>query len=665
MPDDRPPAAHPDPEADRADPPGEAATAGAQADATPVAVLLTDLSERRGWEACVRSLAASGHDLALHAAVEQPGQADELRAHAPDVAELVAATPSDALRAVAEAGRWEHVLVVTEPVIVPPRFLDGALAIVAADPRVATVSQWTNDAGYLSFPHRNTPATHQVDDLDEVSVTRRLRTRSPEVLPVPVPLAVGAATLLAGPALQALGTVPSRVTGAGLVGAVSGAAQRKGFLSVVDPSTFYLTPTDIDGGPHDRVVPDIGDLGHFAVLVDSEAWSTTSPLASAHLVSRAKALGLRVGIDGTCLGPREMGTQVQTLHIIRSLVRNPEVSEVVVGLAHGIPGYARTVLLDEKVRTVPSTDDDMSALVGIDILHRPFQPQRRIDLDAWRKVAPRTVVSILDLIAYRNGAYHASAPTWLAYRDAVRATLAEVDGAVVISQDVKQQMLLERLPLDAGRIHVVELGTDHVIGDETERIPDELVARGFMATEFVVVLGATYAHKNRDQAIRAVRTLRAGGRDIGLVLVGAPVPHGSSRSEEAIALQDDPGEWLFSIPDVATEERNWLLRHAVAVLYPTSAEGFGFIPFEAARFDTPTLCVPFGPLSELVPRLPVAADSWSGAALASAIERVTSDPAVARSQVKAVFDAGGQFTWGRSASKLVRVYRDLLACPSR
>jgi glycosyltransferase involved in cell wall biosynthesis len=637
-----------------------------EADRPRLDVFLTDVSARRGWEACLRSLASSGHRFALHAVVSEPGGAGDLHSVAPQIVEVVAETISDAVEEVMlSTGPKNDVLIVAAPVIVPPAFLEGAFALLDADPRIATVSMWTNDAGYLSFPHRSTPASHQIESLDEISVTRRLRARSPRVLPAPVPLAVGPLALLAGAALDALGPLPESTTGTGLVGAVSVAAQRKGFLSVVEPSTFYLTPRDIDSTADHITVSDVGDLGNLAHLVDEERVSVSSPLATAHQVSRAKALGLRVGIDGTCLGPTEMGTQVQTLQIIRSLTANEEVSEVVVALVHGIPGYARDALLDQKVRTVASSDDDMSALVGVDVLHRPFQPQRRIDIDDWRKVAHRVVVSILDVIAYRNGAYHGSGSEWLAYRDALRTTLAAVDAAVVISGDVKQQIALERLPIDPERIHVVELGTDHVTGIEAERIPDELVERGFVADEFLVVLGANYSHKNRDQAINAVRTLRARGRDIGLVLVGAAVPYGSSRRQEAVALADDPGAWLFSIPDVSTEERNWLLRHASAVLYPTSAEGFGFIPFEAARFGTPTLCVPFGPLSELVPHLPVSAEGWSAGALASAVERVTFDPVLARQQVKALLAAGGQFTWPRSAAKLVAMYRDVLARPSR
>jgi glycosyltransferase involved in cell wall biosynthesis len=633
-------------------------------------VLLTDLEASGGWEQCLRSLHQSGHDLKLHAVVQDEGMAGELQQLLPEVAELVADVPSSALIELLDAEPGPHgspILVVSRPVVVPPRFLDPALAILADDLRVATVSPLTNDAGYLSFPHRNQPWTHQIDNLDEISVTRRLRERSPELLPAPVSLAVGPVTLLAGPALDALGVIPRAATGERLVGAVSLRAQRKGFLSVVDPATFYLTPHDSEPRPQSTIdVPTGLDLGDFGQVVAEEGISITTPFALVHQTCRAKALGLRIGIDGTCLGPKEMGTQVQTLRIIHALAEHDEVDSLTVALSGPIPSYARETLTHGKVKTVPSVDEDMSAIVNVDVLHRPFQPQRAIDIGAWRKVAYRAVISILDVIAYRNGAYHPSVDAWLLYRQAVRSALAEVDAATVISSDVKDQMLLERLGIDEARIHVVELGTDHVTGVEEERAPSELFARGFVGDRFLVVLGASYAHKNRDQAIRAVQELRARGHEMGLVLVGAAVPHGSSRQFEAMALDpDDPAPWLWTIPDVAPEERNWLLRHATAILYPTAAEGFGFIPFEGARFETPTVSVPFGPLVELAPDLPVNPPSWHPDDLAGAVEQLLSDPAVARQQVSAVVAAGGRYTWGQTAAKLVTMYRSLLALPGR
>jgi glycosyltransferase involved in cell wall biosynthesis len=112
-------------------------------------------------------------------------------------------------------------------------------------------------------------------------------------------------------------------------------------------------------------------------------------------------------------------------------------------------------------------------------------------------------------------------------------------------------------------------------------------------------------------------------------------------------------------------ERNWLLRHASAVLYPTSAEGFGLIPFEAARFGTPTIEVAFGPLVEATPDLPVAAADWSPEALAEATENVLGDPRAASANVEATLRSGAAFNWGRTAAALADVYRDVLSRPRR
>ena len=42
--------------------------------------------------------------------------------------------------------------------------------------------------------------------------------------------------------------------------------------------------------------------------------------------ARTKVHGLRIVIDGSCLGPIENGTQVQTLALVGALVRRDDVS---------------------------------------------------------------------------------------------------------------------------------------------------------------------------------------------------------------------------------------------------------------------------------------------------------------------------------------------------
>ena len=616
-----------------------------------------------------------------------PTVASLRRCH-PDLAVIAGSTDPHALAPLVELGAstvtadsasslvnqaWDqhrsHILVITDTAVFPGAFLDPALRAVTGDMSVGTVSFLCNAASFLSFPFRNTPVSHQVESLDEESITRLLRETAPHLPPAPVPFCAGPAVLLSAFALSAVGPMAdvADLRAAVALADFSLRGRQRGFLDVVDPSTFCARPYDL-GPPEDSWMNDaeqrwlLGRHPFFADILRYESNSDRSALAIVHATARTKVLGLRVLVDGSCLGPKEMGTQVQTSSLISALSRRADVERVYVALATGVPRYAADILAHPKVEARLVAGDDVSGFEQVDVSHRPFQPIDPLHA-SWGKVAARTAVTIQDLTSYHVGIYHGSGQEWLDRRDTMRQVAAGVDGVIAISHDVKAHLRLERIPVDTERVFVVENGTDHLRGDEAAAAPTELVARGFVAGEFVLVLGTNYAHKNRDIAIRVLRELRRRGLRLALVLAGAAVPFGSSRISEAVWAAGE--EDLYVIPDVTSEERNWLLRHASLVLYPTSAEGFGLVPYEAARFGTPTVLVPFGPLGEVVGDLPVSAADWSPRSLADAAELLLDDPATAQRQVTAALASGQDFTWDATAAKLVTVYRTLLAAPAR
>ena len=122
---------------------------------------------------------------------------------------------------------------------------------------------------------------------------------------------------------------------------------------------------------------------------------------------------------------------------------------------------------------------------------------------------------------------------------------------------------------------------------------------------------------------------------------------------------------VYILPDIPSYQRNWLMRHADLVLYPTSAEGFGLVPFEATRFGTPTLFTGFGPLELLAPDMPIVAKDWSPDALTMAAESLLSDPALAKAQVESCLAAGTKYTWEATAERLSDLYRHVLALSPR
>ncbi len=618
----------------------------------------------------------------LRAATDAP-----IVAAGPTAGELAALTHVDgcieagslpaALRAVT-AEHLGHVLLVGEPVIAPIGLLDRALDFVDGDGRVATVSFFANAAEFLSFPFRNHPLPLSVSGHDATSLTATLRVDRPEPAgrpdrpghrrgraPVGQP-----AWHIAGDArtTRRLGVRLRRCPG------VRGRAAR-GFFNLLDAGTYVLHADDLSRGDEvgwptgaDKVWLDERDP-HTAALVAEEAASDESPLGLAFTTARAKIQGLRIFMDGSSLGPLETGTQVGLVQLAERLAARDDVANVTIGLFGEVPAYAVHLLRVPKVElrhTPPG--NDLASLGRFDVAFRPNQPDVLYDIERHRTVASRVIVSILDLIAYGIGSYQRTPEEWLSYRSVLRDRVGRVDGVITISADVKAVMALEQLPIERERVFTVPYGTQHLVGGEELRAPASITWRDRVARPFLLCLGTNYSHKNRDVAVRTHAELVRRGRVLDLVLVGASVPFGTSRvvEDDALTELEAAGDAaVLTIPDVPSPERNWLFRHAEVLLYPTSAEGFGLVPYEAAAFDTPSVYVPFGPLEEIGGDLPVTAADWRPASFADAVERLLDDPALAEAQVAALAAKGSTYSWDATAEGLVRAFRQLLSMPAR
>lgn len=566
-----------------------------------------------------------------------------------------------------------HVLVVSAPVVLPPRALDRAVAALDDDLRLASVSFLSNAAGAFSVPHRNTPIAHQVGIHDEVSITNLLRTELPAPSMVPVAAPTGAAVVLSRFALGAVAGIDPIAAGSAefLVADTALRAAQRGFLSALDIGTYVTRAFDLGSyRPHPIDDPSSVEWGHLAYRhpnsIDRyrrDAGGDNSALAVGLTTAASKIRGLRIIIDARDLGPKETGTQVSILCMVRELAARSDVASVQVGIPGPIPAYAVPYLSSEKIWVFTSPAGDLVEAQPADVIHRPSQPSSALPFDVWRTKANRVAVSLQDLIAYQVGCYHANGEQWQRYRDDLVDGAVGADVVISLSHETVRQIEAERLPLEPSRVFVVPCGTDHFTGEEPESFPPELRARGFVEQEFLLVLGTNYGHKNRDLAIRAWRTLQYAYPNLALVLAGAFVPAGSSRLTEALAIGSD-STGLFALPDVTSAERNWLVRHARVVLYPTSAEGFGLVPFEAARFGTPTVGIRFAPLDEFNDP-PVWATGWTDLELATATGRLMESPDASAAQVRATLQHADRHRWADTAADLVRAYRFALSVPAR
>ena len=371
---------------------------------------------------------------------------------------------------------------------------------------------------------------------------------------------------------------------------------------------------------------------------------------------------ISITIDATWLGPHQTGAQVLTTAAIEALARNPRVADIrLVGLTE-LPAYARH-LMDLETLRLQSLEE--SAQPPSDVIWYPNQIDQRVDMSQARSLGRRVITTYLDLIAYDIPRYHASKEAWAAYRSLQRRIALSVDGITTISADVAKRLQQEVPRLDPQRIRPIPLGLDHIAptaGEPGEDIAD--LVRSLGTRPFVLVLGNDFQHKNRDFAIRVWEQVLAEGTNCDLVLAGLHVKSSSSKEREDALLTQHTNlrGSAHTLGHVSSQSREWLMAHAGAVLYPSSAEGFGFVPYEAATVGTPTTFTSFGPLAEIsqlgdVPR------TWSVEAHARDLAALLNDPQHAHKRVEDLRRAIARSTWDGFADQLLDFIRDISVLP--
>ena len=226
--------------------------------------------------------------------------------------------------------------------------------------RIGTVSFLSNANSVLSVPHRNVPVDHHVVVGDEVTITRRLRELAP-------PAAPGTRARAARPGDAAVAVRPGRVR---RLAPVDGASPRppcagfgldaagRGFLAVVDGGTYVTRATDLGARatsrstpPTERTTPRSSPVTRSSPRRSpSSTASVDAPAALAVMTAIAKTRGLRIVIDAGDLGPREMGTQVQILSLVRELAGRDDVDTLQVAVPGAVPAYAEPYLESPKIR---------------------------------------------------------------------------------------------------------------------------------------------------------------------------------------------------------------------------------------------------------------------------------------------------------------------------
>ena len=369
---------------------------------------------------------------------------------------------------------------------------------------------------------------------------------------------------------------------------------------------------------------------------------------------------MTVTVDATWLGPHETGAQVLATAAIEALALQNDIAAIDLVGVTSLPTYAQHLENLQKVSLGRRNDAPPA-----DIVWYPNQIDARSNFGIARALGTRVVVTYLDLIAYDIPRYHSSEGSWQAYRALQRVVALSVDGITTISADVADRLRREVPGLESCRVQPILLGLDHIVRDEPEVGQDisELVA-AVSGRPFVLVLGNDFVHKNRDFAIRVWEEVLNRGIGCDLVLAGLHVRSSSGgESERSLLLTHTNLRGRYhTVGHVSSGSRAWLLKYAAAVLYPSSAEGFGFVPYEAAAMGTPTTFTSFGPLRE-VSRLTSVPQNWTVEAYADDLGRLLTDEGAAQERVEELKKSLERHTWDAFARELSDFFSRIRTLP--
>ncbi len=271
----------------------------------------------------------------------------------------------------------------------------------------------------------------------------------------------------------------------------------------------------------------------------------------------------------------------------------------------------------------------------------------------------RTLLTVHDLSFVRVP--ETASPSLKAYLDVVvPRSVARADHVLADSQATKDDLMALYGVADS-KITVLLSGVD----SRFERVDDEGVMRRLREKyrlgdrPYIFSVGTVQPRKNYPRLIRALATLRAEGRDIGLVIAGGrgwlddPIysairGNGLAQYVQLIGFADD-------------EDLPALYSGAAAFAFPSLYEGFGLPILEAMACGTPVVTSNVSSLPEVAGDDALMIDPTDVEALTEALRRLLDDSALRERLVAGGLARVHQFTWDRAAQDLKNIYSALLS----
>lgn len=273
----------------------------------------------------------------------------------------------------------------------------------------------------------------------------------------------------------------------------------------------------------------------------------------------------------------------------------------------------------------------------------------------------RIVYTLHDLSFLENPDWSTEANRVGCFRGVFEAAI-HADFIVAVS-DFSRRHFLSMFPhFPADRIDVMHLASRHMAIETTAR-PTKFRKLG--RDGFLLAVGTIEPRKNYEGLIRAYhRALPHLGRNPPPLVVAG---NQGWLMERFPLILDELGiaRQVIFAGYVDDEELRWLYGNCQAFLYPSLWEGFGLPVVEAMSQGAAVITSTVSSLPEVAGDAAVLVDPGDMDSIAGAIVSVCSSQLLRESLRRRAIERAAQFSWRRSAEKVLGIYSDLMARPAR
>ena len=364
---------------------------------------------------------------------------------------------------------------------------------------------------------------------------------------------------------------------------------------------------------------------------------------------------MHIGIDASrAARPQRTGTEAYSLHLIRGLLALDQES-----------GYTLYFNQPPEPGLLPDAGNCRHRVISFprlwthlrlsaEMLTRPpdvlLVPAHVLPL-----VHPRrSLVTVHDLGYLHEPEAHRALDRF--YLDLSNRYHARAAARVLAISEATRDDLVRHYGVAPERVTVTHLAADASFRPVTD--PDLITAARAehgIGPDYFLYVGTLQPRKNLSRLIRAFARVAAGRPGLQLVLAGKKgwLYDGILRQAESLGLS---GRVIFP-GYVGAEDLPALYSGALAFAFPSLYEGFGMPALEAMACGAPVLASNVSSLPEVVGDAGLLVDPTDEAALAAALERLASEPALRAELRQRGLARARLFSWERCAGETLEAIR--------